>query len=205
MENSGLCGGMHPAAAAGGIARVSSDNRCSRGASASCQVDGYGVGNRKASSASYSKGSTRGSSSSSSSSSCRTDGRKIFGRDEGTATISVGSSGGSGGSSVGDSSTGTNNSNSLGVGVYSSGAGVQNSKCEHVDICSISPNGAVRDDCVFLTAYHERSARRSLRPLLKKWGLVARVLPGAPRNVLPHSAWETGKYDSVAILEIRLR
>ena len=57
---------------------------------------------------------------------------------------------------------------------------------------------------VFLTAYHERSARRSLRPLLRKWGMAARVLHGAPRKVLPPSLWESGRYDSVALLEITL-
>lgn len=60
------------------------------------------------------------------------------------------------------------------------------------------------DRCVFLTAYHERSARRSLRPLLRKWGLKARVLHDAPSRVLPRSLWESGKYDSVALLEIIL-
>lgn len=65
-------------------------------------------------------------------------------------------------------------------------------------------SGSSNDQCVFLTAYHERSARRSLRPLLRKWGLAARVLPDAPSRVLPCSLWEDGKYDSVALLEIRL-
>lgn len=66
------------------------------------------------------------------------------------------------------------------------------------------------DDCssnkkpVFLTAYHERSARRSLRPLLRKWGMAARVLHDLPREVLPCDLWESGVYDSVALLEITL-
>ena len=58
---------------------------------------------------------------------------------------------------------------------------------------------------VFLTAYHERSARRSLRPLLKKWGMRAEVLHGMPQQVLPAALWESGRYDSVALLEITLR
>lgn len=61
-----------------------------------------------------------------------------------------------------------------------------------------------RSKGVFLTAYHERSARRSLRPLLKKWGMEARVLHEAPRKVIPPPLWESGRYDSVALLEITL-
>lgn len=61
-----------------------------------------------------------------------------------------------------------------------------------------------RDKSVFLTAYHERSARRSLRPLLRKWGMEATVLHDAPRQVLPPILWESGRYDSVALLEITL-
>lgn len=61
-----------------------------------------------------------------------------------------------------------------------------------------------RSKGVFLTAYHERSARRSLRPLLRKWGMKARVLHEAPRKVLPPALWESGRYDSVALLEITL-
>lgn len=57
---------------------------------------------------------------------------------------------------------------------------------------------------VFLTAYHERSARRSLRPLLRKWGMEARVLHDVPRRVLPPALWESGRYDSVALIEITL-
>lgn len=64
--------------------------------------------------------------------------------------------------------------------------------------------GGRRSGCVFLTAYHERSARRSLRPLLRKWGMTARVLRDAPRRVLPSALWESGRYDSVALLEITL-
>ncbi|CAM9998266.1 unnamed protein product [Scytosiphon promiscuus] len=58
---------------------------------------------------------------------------------------------------------------------------------------------------VFLTAYQERSARRSLRPLLHKWGMEARVIHGAPQRVVPPDLWETGRYDSVALLEITLK
>lgn len=61
-----------------------------------------------------------------------------------------------------------------------------------------------RTKCVFLTAYQERSARRSLRPLLNKWGMRARVLHNAPQQVLPPALWESGRYDSVALLEITL-
>ncbi|CAN0120259.1 unnamed protein product [Ectocarpus sp. 8 AP-2014] len=57
---------------------------------------------------------------------------------------------------------------------------------------------------VFLTAYQERSARRSIRPLLRKWGMQARVLRDAPQRVLPPALWESGRYDSVALLEITL-
>lgn len=62
----------------------------------------------------------------------------------------------------------------------------------------------IRDRGVFLTAYHERSARRSLRPLLRKWGMEARVLHDAPRQVLPPALWDSGRYDSVALLQITL-
>ncbi|CAM9543907.1 unnamed protein product [Ectocarpus sp. 12 AP-2014] len=55
---------------------------------------------------------------------------------------------------------------------------------------------------VFLTAYQERSARRSIRPLLRKWGMQARVLHDVPQRVLPPALWESGRYDSVALLEI---
>lgn len=58
---------------------------------------------------------------------------------------------------------------------------------------------------VFLTTYHERSARRSLRPLLRKWGMEARVLRDAPRRVLPDDLWEDGRFDSIALIEIALR
>lgn len=58
---------------------------------------------------------------------------------------------------------------------------------------------------VFLTAYHERSARRSLRPLLRKWGMEARVLRDAPRRVLPDDLWEDGRFDSIALIEIALQ
>ncbi|CAM9466224.1 unnamed protein product, partial [Hapterophycus canaliculatus] len=58
---------------------------------------------------------------------------------------------------------------------------------------------------VFLTAYQERSARRSLRPLLQKWGMEARVIHGAPQRVVPPALWESGRYDSVALLEITLK
>lgn len=61
-----------------------------------------------------------------------------------------------------------------------------------------------RTKCVFLTAYQERSARRSLRPLLRKWGMQARVLHDAPQQVLPPALWESGRYDSIALLEITL-
>lgn len=61
-----------------------------------------------------------------------------------------------------------------------------------------------KSKCVFLTAYQERSARRSLRPLLRKWGMRARVLHNAPQQVLPPALWESGRYDSVALLEITL-
>ncbi|CAB1106204.1 unnamed protein product [Ectocarpus sp. CCAP 1310/34] len=57
---------------------------------------------------------------------------------------------------------------------------------------------------VFLTAYQERSARRSIRPLLRKWGMQARVLHDVPQRVLPPALWESGRYDSVALLEITL-
>lgn len=105
------------------------------------------------------------------------------------------------GTDGGGTSSRVENNNSFAAGSYSSGAGVAVSR-NNSGCCSSSSSS--NDQCVFLTAYHERSARRSLRPLLRKWGLAARVLPAGPSRVLPCYLWEGGKYDSVALLEIRL-
>lgn len=74
--------------------------------------------------------------------------------------------------------------------------------------CSRARDGERPNDYkknVFLTAYHERSARRSLRPLLRQWGMEARVLQDAPRRVLPKDLWEDGRFGSIALIEITLR
>ena len=80
---------------------------------------------------------------------------------------------------------------------------VERGGCDARSRASGGPTASPRS--VFLTAYHERSARRSLRPLLRKWDMVARVLPDGPRSVLPDDLWEDGRYDSVALIEISLR
>lgn len=64
--------------------------------------------------------------------------------------------------------------------------------------------GSMRQKPIFLTAYHDRSEKRTIRPLLRKWGLSARLLSNAAREVLPRELWESGRYDSVALIEISL-